>query len=233
MVVAPPLGVCQAEEYECRTGVGGRGRAPPRGEPGGRATVARPARLPGTARPCRANLGLGLAQSRVMGHEDRQEQSLGKCTQARGREGTVSGAGELSPACMAVISELPASGKLVGKDRLRQATGLRLKEYENAVAELLDMGIVRAGPGRGGSLGLVAARSQHGSGGKAPHEGARRHQQTGDLLLSPAAKRPPARSATALPSPSASRTPSGRQPTSYGARWTPPSTSTSCSVSCS
>ena len=88
----------------------------------------------------------------------------------------MSRAGELSPACIKVLSELPASGRFVGKDRLRQAAGLRLKEYEEAVAELLDMGVVRAGPGRGGSLGLVVAQTQHVAGAKAPHEGPKRHQ---------------------------------------------------------
>jgi hypothetical protein len=97
----------------------------------------------------------------------------------------VSDSAELSSACMKVVSELPASGKLVGKDRLRQATGLRLKEYEEAVAQLLDMGIVRAGPGRGGSLGLVAARSQHASGGRAALKGPKRPEAHGTKVTVP------------------------------------------------
>jgi type I restriction enzyme M protein len=70
------------------------------------------------------------------------------------------GAGELSPACMAVIDELPASGALVGNSRLREATGLSSREYETAVEQLLSMGLVRTGPGRGGSLGLVVAAAR-------------------------------------------------------------------------
>jgi len=76
------------------------------------------------------------------------------------------GEGDLSPACMAVIEELPASGSLVGNNRLREATGLNQREYQEAVDDLLDMGLVRTGPGRGGSLGLIVAGGRKGPSAK-------------------------------------------------------------------
>ena len=63
---------------------------------------------------------------------------------------------------MAVIDELPANGSLVGNNRLREAAGLSQKEYQEAVDDLLDMGLVRTGPGRGGSLGLIVADGRKG-----------------------------------------------------------------------
>ena len=126
--------------------------------------MAGAAGVPEASRESRAVLGMGLARSRGLGRKTRPC----PCAQTRFSESTVSGRpdqgaeGRLSPACEAVIAELPASGSLVGNNRLREATGLSVRAYQEAVEDLLNLGLVRTGPGRGGSLGLIVAGGRKG-----------------------------------------------------------------------
>jgi type I restriction enzyme M protein len=75
--------------------------------------------------------------------------------------------GQLSPACEAVIAQLPANGSFVGINRLCEATGLSPRAYQKAIEELLGLGLVRKRPGRGGSLRLVVAPAHKGPSNKA------------------------------------------------------------------
>jgi hypothetical protein len=63
----------------------------------------------------------------------------------------------LSPQARFVLSELPADGTLVSNIRLRSTVDIENEAYTKAVQELKASGVVRFGPGRGGSIGRRVA----------------------------------------------------------------------------
>ncbi len=69
-----------------------------------------------------------------------------------GAEGRSAGGNTLSPDAWAVLSALPADGSPLSNQRLREMSELEPAAYQAAAGELKRLGLVRAGPGRGGTL---------------------------------------------------------------------------------
>jgi type I restriction enzyme M protein len=66
-----------------------------------------------------------------------------------------SGSVELSEEASDILARLPSDGTSIGNGRMRGLTGLDPDDYAAAVDELKELGLVRSGRGRGGSLSLA------------------------------------------------------------------------------
>jgi len=72
-------------------------------------------------------------------------------------EGRSAGGNTLSPDAWALLSALPADGSPLSNQRLREPSELEPAAYQAAAEELKRLGLVRVGPGRGGTLRRIGA----------------------------------------------------------------------------
>jgi predicted helicase len=66
-----------------------------------------------------------------------------------------SGPAQFSPSAQTLLQVVPLDGSAISNGALRQASGLSEAEYHEAVEELVEAGVLRRGPGRGGTVALL------------------------------------------------------------------------------
>lgn len=65
------------------------------------------------------------------------------------------GPAQFSPSAQTLLQVVPLDGSAISNGALRQASGLSEAEYHEAVEELVEAGVLRRGPGRGGTVALL------------------------------------------------------------------------------